>query len=260
MSLFWIFSLFIWLAVSVTNCHGAELDAAQLVSKAWAQFRQGVALEQEQIKLRIERAQQAPESKSLTRWSRFHAQGDRVAIKFNEPSNDRGMGLLIQREASTAAPSSMWLRMPSWPQARRIASDRENRYFGGTDLTFEDNRQLMGEALEEFDYRQIKTEAAGVWIEATPKATNANSGYGKRSMLISPQSAVLQINYFDRDGKPLKTQRHEGIAVEPNGRWRANVIDVVNHQEGSRTRLEITQRQFGANIAERIFSPNFLAE
>jgi hypothetical protein len=230
------------------------------VAKAWMQFRQGVTMEQEQIKLRIERTQQAPEIKSLTRWSRFHAQGDRVMIKFNEPSNDRGMGLFIQREAANSQPSSMWLRMPSWPQARRIASDRENRYFGGTDLTFEDNRQLMGEALEEFDYRHIKTEAAGVWIEATPKTANIISGYGKRMMLISPQNAVLQIKYFDRDGKPLKTQRHEDITHDSNGRWRANVIEVVNHQEGSRTRLEITQRQLGSHVAERIFSPNFLTE
>ncbi|NJM44180.1 MAG: outer membrane lipoprotein-sorting protein [Brachymonas sp.] len=209
--------------------------------------------------MRVERTGQAPEIKTLTRWSRYSAQGDRVTIKFNEPAADRGMGLLIAREPGSTAASQMWLRMPSWPQARRIAGDREARYFGGTDLTFEDNRQLMGEAVADFNYRTIKADAQGWLIEATPKQAGS-SGYAKRLIQLSAQRAVVQIQYFDLDGSPLKTQRHEGLLVETTGRWRAGVVLVDNHKEGSRTRLEISKRDLSQAVPERVFNPNFLGD
>jgi hypothetical protein len=238
----------------------SDSDAAGLIADSWTRFRHGLGNEQEHIKVRVERTNQAAEVKELTRWTRFDPKGDRVMIKFTQPAADRGLALLIARESGgSSSASNMWLRMPSWEQARRIASDRESRYFGGTDLTFEDNRQLMGEAVSDFSYRMLKADSTGWLIEALPKAA-ANSGYGKRVVQLSSQKAVVQIQYFDSSNSLVKTQQHDGVVVEPSGRWRANVIAVTNHKEGSRSRFEITARQLGVSVPERVFTQNFLAE
>ncbi len=211
--------------------------------------------------MRVTRGAQAAETKTLTRWTRFQDQGDRVLIKFSEPAADRGLGLLIAHDGEHSR--QMWLRMPSWGQARKIAGDREARYFGGTDLSFEDNRQLLGEAVADFNYRLLRSDASGWQIEATPREAGSGgaiSGYGRRLMQLAPTYAVTEIQYFDRNNALIKVQRNEDITVETSGRWRAGRIAVDNTQEGSRSVFEITARRIGAALPERLFAPAALVE
>lgn len=242
-----------------------EQNASALVTEAWARYRNGVGTEQEQVRVRVSRGAQVAETKTLTRWTRFQDQGERVLIKFSEPAADRGLGLLIAHDGERS--SQMWLRMPSWGQARKIAGDREARYFGGTDLSFEDNRQLLGEAVADFSYRLLRSDANGWQIEATPREAGSGgvisgttSGYGKRLMQLAPTYAVTEIQYFDRNNALIKVQRNEDITVEPSGRWRAGRIAVDNTQEGSRSVFEITARRIGAVLPERLFAPAALVE
>ncbi|MDT8997904.1 outer membrane lipoprotein-sorting protein [Paucibacter sp. APW11] len=247
------------LTFAAPTSQAAEPDASSLIQEAWARYRLGGGTEQESIKLRMERPKQAAELKQLSRWTRFQAHGERVLIRFKAPQEDRGLALLISRDSS-AEPSQMWLRMPSWPQARRISADRENRYFGGTDLSFEDNRQLLGEAIAGFQYKLLKSSPEAWQIEATPRE-GTSSAYAKRRITVSAGSlAVTEILYFDAEGSLLKTQRQEEIKLEPSGRWRAGRVIVDNHKEARRSVFEIEQRQFGAALPERLFSPAGMVE
>lgn len=239
----------------------SEAEAAALVADSWSRYRKGVTTEQELVRLQITRAGQPVETKRLSRWTQFAEQGERVSIRFAEPAADRGQGLLILQERGAATPTAaqMWLRMPSWPQARRITGDREGRYFGGTDLSFEDNRQLLGEHTPAFRYRVLQAEAGSWQIEALPRDP-ASSSYGRRVLTLSrPSLAITEIQYFDRQGALIKTQRHEALQLDGT-RWRAQVVSVDNVQERSRTVLTIEQRRLNEPLPERSFTPQFLAE
>ncbi|MGM9514321.1 outer membrane lipoprotein-sorting protein [Roseateles sp. DB2] len=238
-----------------------EAEATALIADSWSRYRRGVTTEQELVRLQITRAGQPVETKRLSRWTQFAEQGERVSIRFAEPAADRGQGLLILQERSAAAPSAaqMWLRMPSWPQARRITGDREGRYFGGTDLSFEDNRQLLGEHTPAFRYRVLQAEAGSWQVEAQPRDPMTSS-YGRRLITLSrPSLAITEIQYFDRQGALIKTQRHESLQLDGT-RWRAQVVSVDNVQERSRTVLTIEQRRLNEPLPERTFTPQFLAE
>lgn len=223
-------------------------DPSAIVQEVWSRYRQGGGVEQESVRLRIEREGQATEQKLLNRWTRFEPQGEKVLVRFAEPSADRGLGLLIVREAGSG--SQMWLRMPSWPQGRRIASDRESRYFGGTDLSFEDNRQLLGETLADWRYTLVRSSPDGWVIDAQPREPGL-SAYGRRRLSITPAYAISEISYYDPSGELIKIQRHEALSVEPSGRWRANRINVENRREGRRSLFEVEQRRFGVVLPER---------
>lgn len=249
------------LALLAGALHSAQAqptdDAHQRVAQAWSLYRQGVSTEQEQVTVQVQRPDQPTDTKQLTRWTRFSDQGDRVLIKFQAPSSDRGLGLLIQRDAQRN--TQMWLRQPSWPQARKVAADRDSRYFGGTDLSYEDNRQLLGEAVADFHYRHLPPQGPGWLVEATPRE-GTTSAYGKRWIRLTPTHAVADIQYFDRQGRLLKTQRHDQIQQDAQGRWRADRVVVDNLQERSQTLLSIQERRLGHPLPERLFTPHHLSE
>ncbi|MBH9552710.1 outer membrane lipoprotein-sorting protein [Inhella gelatinilytica] len=226
-------------------------DALGTVRDLWARYRLGVETEQETVRVRVEREGQAPELKRLQRSLRFRPDGGFIVlVRFLEPALDKGLSLLI--EQSPGKPALMALRMPSWPQARRIAGDREARSFGGTDLTFEDNRQLLGEAVADWQYRALE----GGRIEAQPRAGTA-SGYGRRVLQVTAEGGLAQVDYFDAAGRWLKTQRQDGLQVGPGGRWRAD--RVVVSVAGGRSLFEVEQRQFGLNLTEAWFQAQLAA-
>lgn len=241
-----------------SSAWGVSNDPAQLIAQSWSRYRSGVQTELEQIQVRVERPQRPPELKSLVRWTRFSSEGDKVKVQFKEPALDKGLGLLVlQPPRSAGTPAQMWLRMPSWTQARRLSGDRESRYFGGTDLTFEDNRQLLGEAVADFDYQTLSAEPSGWRIEARPKAT-VHSGYGKRIIQLTSALAVERIDYHDPQGRLLKVQRHPQLQVDASGRWRPLQVVIDNLQEDRRTVIDITQRQFDPGTAASRFNPDDL--
>lgn len=251
-----------------TAATATTADAQPHIAQAWALYRQGLGTEFEDVTVQVQRPAQPPDTKQLSRWTRFSDQGDRVLIKFQAPASDRGLGLLIHRKAAPdASPSTadsprhtqMWLRQPSWPQARKIAADRESRYFGGTDLNFEDNRQLLGEAVAEFQYRHLPPGGPGWLVEATPR-DGTTSAYGKRWIRLSPEHAVTEIQYFDPQGRLIKTQRHENIRHDSSGRWRADRVVVHNLQENSQTVFSIQERRQGQALPDRLFNPQHLSE
>ena len=246
------------LACGAWSAWGAPPDPAQLIARSWSLYRSGVQTELEQIRVRVERPQRQPELKSLVRWTRFSSEGDKVRVQFTEPALDKGLGLLVVRQAQAAGNGTqMWLRMPSWTQARRLSGDRESRYFGGTDLTFEDNRQLLGEAVADFDYQLLAADPTGWRIEARPKP-GVLSAYGKRIIQLTPALAVERIDYHDTQGRLLKVQRHPQLQLEGSGRWRPLLVVIDNLQEDRRTVIEITQRQFDPGTIANRFNPDDL--
>lgn len=248
----------ICLAGLACGAWAAPPEPAQLIARSWSLYRSGVQTELEQIRVRVERPQRQPELKTLVRWTRFSSEGDKVRVQFTEPALDKGLGLLVIRQTQVAASSTqMWLRMPSWTQARRLSGDRENRYFGGTDLTFEDNRQLLGEAVADFDYQMLAAEPTGWRIEARPKP-GVLSAYGKRIIQLTPALAVERIDYHDLQGRLLKVQRHPQLQLEGSGRWRPLQVVIDNLQEDRRTVIEITQRQFDPDTGTNRFNPDDL--
>ena len=247
------------LAVAIfagSSVHAAALDARAQIAHAWQQYQQGVQTEQELIEVQISQGGQTLPGKLLWRRIRFGEQGQRVSVKFVEPVADLGLALLIERNIS--APDQIWLRLPSWTNARKVVGSRETRYFADTAFTFEDNKQLIGEQTTLFDYRYLSQDANGAVINATPK-TGTVSGYSHRDITLNAQGVPLQIDFFDDAPQALKTLRFEDISYPAPGRWRAGRI-VLKQRDGSQTILKVHQRAFNSALAERVFTQSAMME
>lgn len=236
--------------------HAAEQDARGAIARAWQQYQAGVQTERELVEVQVTQAGQALPAKLLWRRIRYGEQGQRMSVKFLEPLADLGLALLIER--NTSAPDQVWLRLPSWSGARKVAGNRETRYFADTAFTFEDNKQLIGEQTALFEYRYASQGAGGAVVSATPKAGTA-SGYSRRDIALNSQGVPVRIDYFDDGAQALKTLTFEELSYPAPGRWRADRI-VLRQRDGSQTVLKVRKRLFNEALGERVFTQAYMME
>ncbi len=251
----WLFSLLF------LCCQGRAVDvdmaAATVINQSWQRYRQVASAEQEQLLLTVTRLGEAGQQKQLTRWTRYVQSGEQVVMKFASPAADAGLGLWLDRADRSA--QQIWLRMPSWVKARRVNGQRQQQYFAGTDLTFEDNAELSGEDPTAYQYRILNQSAQGWWIEALPNM-GSNSAYAKREIWLDADYAISRIDYFNREGLLVKTLQNKMLQKYPQGGWRPNRVEIENHLEQRRTLIEIRERRFDTSIAGQIFSQEFLSD
>jgi hypothetical protein len=234
-----------------------EYQATQLINKSWQLYRSQTAAEAEQMDLTITRYGEASQHKSLQRWTRYFADGEQVVIKFDTPTADRGLGLWI--DGTDRQQQQLWLQLPSWYQPRRMDATAVQQYFAGSDLTFEDHRQLTGEDTSQFRYRLLSTSKSGWWLEAVP-LNPATSAYSRREIWLNADHAITQINFFDQQGQLQKSLKNQLLQRYDNGGWRPNRIEVENLQEQRLSVFQIVERRFDNTNAERMFSQEVLGE
>jgi Outer membrane lipoprotein-sorting protein len=104
-------------------------------------FRQ-VTYEKERMEVNIIYKDGRKEEKVLTRWVHYDPAGeDKVTIVFSKPAREEGLGLFIWRHAK--GDDDQWLKLPSMKEVRRISIADQSKYFAGSDITYEDSRQLI---------------------------------------------------------------------------------------------------------------------
>ncbi len=131
----------------------AAQDARDMIKKSWDKFRAAKS-EIEEAAIAVKYDDGRVEQKAYTRWIQFDPAGeDKVAIVFSAPANDRGLGLLTWRHKQ--GEDDQWLKLPSMKQVRRVSTSDQAKYFAGTDITYEDARQLIGERIDDFNYQII---------------------------------------------------------------------------------------------------------
>lgn len=172
-------------------------------------------------------------------------EGDKIIIRFAEPAEIKGVAALTFERPGTADDS--WLYLPASKRVRRISGANNTASFQGTEFTYEDlgsldAREYDWRFLEEADYPH-DPEALPVYrLEATP--TYDDTGYSR--LVVSIHRRVWRqerVEFFDPSGRLLKT-RYSRDWEQFQGRfWRARQIEMVNHQTGKRTVIDLTDQR-----------------
>lgn len=248
--------LSLFCALMLNLCHAAETDARSTIAQVWQRYQAGTQSEQELIEVQVTQGGQSLPTKLLWRRIRYGEQGQQVSVKFIEPIADLGLALLIER--NTAGADQIWLRLPSWTSARKVVGSRETRYFADTAFTFEDNKQLIGEQTNLFDYRYLSSDPNAIVISATPKAGTV-SGYARRDITLNRHTIPTRIDYLDESAQIIKTLAFDEVSVAATGRWRADRI-ILKQRDGSQTTLKVRKRTLNDRLSERVFSQAAMLE
>jgi outer membrane lipoprotein-sorting protein len=249
--------LFSATAVLLLSCGFADAqDASDIVKKSREKFRMAKS-EIEEADISVKYDDGRVEQKTYTRWIMFDPAGeDKVSIVFSAPANDKGLGLLTWRHMRTE--DDQWLKLPSLKQVRRVSTSDQAKYFAGTDITYEDARQLLGERTDYFNYQVLKKEGDVTVIEAKPKP-ETKTIYGKRVIWIDDRLAVVRVEYYSPEGSLIKNQLNNAI-VEEKGCWRVCDAKIENILLKRSTTIKIIKRQIDTVIPANVFSKTFLEE
>ncbi len=94
-------------------------------------------------------------------------------------------------------------------------------------------------------------------IERYP--VDKNSGYTKQIVWVEEAEwRVGKIDFYDRKGELLKSLSMVDYQKYPNGKWRPDRLEMINHQNGKSTSLIWKNIKFNQDIKSRDFDKNAL--
>ncbi len=182
--------------------------------------------------------------------------GDKTMIVFAEPRDIQGTALLTftHREGQ----DDQWLYLPALRRVKRIASNNKSGPFMGSEFAYED---IASQEVEKYTYKYLGEEdldgVQTVSIERYP--VDPRSGYTRQIVWYDLEEyRPLQIDFYDRKDDLLKTLTYEGYQQYLDQYWRADVMRMVNHQNGKNTVLTFSDYEFRVGLTDRDFDQNSL--
>ncbi|VAW86663.1 Outer membrane lipoprotein-sorting protein [hydrothermal vent metagenome] len=182
--------------------------------------------------------------------------GDKVIIIFDTPRDVKGTAFLSFTHK--LEPDDQWLYLPALKRVKRIASRNKAGPFMGSEFAYED---ISSQEIEKYSYRYIKDETFDgrdhFIIERDP--VDPRSGYKRQRVWIDKaEYRIWKIDFYDRKDSLLKTLSYDDYNQYLKKFWRANIMEMTNHQTGKSTRLSWTEFSFKNGFSEKEFTKNAL--
>jgi hypothetical protein len=182
--------------------------------------------------------------------------GDKSLSIFDAPADVKGTAFLTYSHITGL--DDQWLYLPSLKRVKRISSKNKSGPFMGSEFAYED---IASDEVEKYTYLYLRDEAlAGMdcfVIERRP--VDPNSGYTRQVVWIDKQEyRPQQVVYYDRKNALLKTLTFHEYRQYLDRFWRAQRMEMVNHQTGKSTTLSWGDYRFRNGLTDRDFDQNSL--
>ncbi|HDZ78452.1 MAG TPA: outer membrane lipoprotein-sorting protein, partial [Gammaproteobacteria bacterium] len=182
--------------------------------------------------------------------------GDKSIIIFDTPADIKGTAFLSFTHVNK--PDDQWLYLPALRRVKRIASKNKSGPFMGSEFAFED---MSSQEVDKYTYKWLRDEkldGKDVYvIERVP--VDKYSGY-TRQIVWGDKTIYqpLKVEFYDRKNSLLKTLTLTGYKQYLNKYWRADRMQMVNHQNGKSTLLIFSDYSFNNGYTDRDFDRNSL--
>jgi len=182
--------------------------------------------------------------------------GDKSLTIFDQPRDVKGTALLTFSHKVKS--DDQWLFLPALKRVKRISSANKSGSFMGSEFAYED---ISSEEVEKYTYRWLRDEdyegKSCFVIERDP--VDPNSGYTRQVAWIDKtEYRLLKVDYFDRKKSLLKTLLFKQYHQYLDHYWRAEIMEMSNHQSGKHTTLHWKDYQFRVGLKDKDFTKNSL--
>jgi len=245
------------LALMAAGEGGAQADdkgqqIALKVDKAYS----GYKAEDSELELELIAADGTKVVRKMHEKVQEYGRDERGVITITWPADLKGIRLLTW--SYRTKDDDQWLYLPSVQRVKRISSRGKTGSFMGSEFAYEDLVNVYW--AEKFNYKFVRDQKVGArdtWVvERYPRSTD--SGYSKQLAWVDKEYLVpLRIDYFDRKGQLLKSARLKNI-TKYAGKWRADRIEMVNHQTGKKSNAVFKARTMGKTVSDDEFAPGKL--
>lgn len=190
--------------------------------------------------------------RQLVSYSKDYPGEKKTVMVFLSPADVKGVGHLNYEYDDISKDDDTWLFLPALKKVRRIAGSARNDYFMGSDFTYDD----MGDRQVEEDTHTLIGEETRdgqpCWIVES-KPLDSSSMYSKTiSHVRKDNYVIVYVEYFDRQGKPLKTLTNSNIK-RIDGIWTIGNMLMENIQEKHQTRIVNEEMTFNLPIKDSLF-------
>jgi hypothetical protein len=182
--------------------------------------------------------------------------------RFRFPPDVKGTGFLVEERGD--GDDHMWLYLPTLRKSRRKLASNKKDSFLGTEFSYGD---VTGPKVPEYTYVLNGEETIGghpcYVIEATPAsdAIRKDYGYTRRIDYIRKDNFTHQrILFYDLKNNLLKTLNcSDPVEADPaNHKWFVKRREMVNHQNGRKTVLQMETIQINLGLKEKEFTIRYL--
>jgi hypothetical protein len=250
---------FLYLLAEVARAAGGSLTADEIVKRAVNKVY--APSEQSTYVMRLIDNGGAEKTRRMRVW--FKRDGDakaRLLIKFAEPADIRGTGLLSIVEKEKAA--EQWLYLPAYKKTRRIKGGNESESFLGSDFTVGD---LSAEGQDHYSYTLTGVRPCGdgecYVLTGAPKSAEAalELPYQKKELEIRKDNFVtVSARFYAQDGKLEKILELKGMRQAAGGQWMAEKTEMKNLATGHRTVIEVEKRDTATAPSDAMFTTSAL--
>lgn len=183
--------------------------------------------------------------------------GDKNLSIFDDPRNVRGMAFLTFTHKNDD--DDQWLFLPALKRVKRISAHNKSGSFMGSEFAYED---ITSQETEKYTYKWIKDDQFNglecYIIERYP-VDKKNSGYVRQVAWIDKKEyRQWKVDYYDRKNTLLKTLTVDKFDLFMDRYWRADTMNMINHQTGKSTRIEISNYQFQVGLSQNDFTKSSL--
>ncbi len=184
--------------------------------------------------------------------ARSGEEGEKSLVVFDEPRDIKGTALLSH--ARTEGHDDQWLFLPALKRVKRIASINKSGSFVGSEFAYED---ITGQEFGKYSYRWLRDEPCAelecLVVERRPRYEN--SGYSRLvTWYDASEYRVQRIDYFDREGRLLKTLSFRNYRQYEERFWRAHELVMNNYLTGKKTRLRYEGYELQTGLTEKDFN------
>ncbi len=187
--------------------------------------------------------------------------GDKILSVFHNPKDVKGTAFLTF--SHKVGDDDQWLYLPALKRVKRISSSNKSGSFMGSEFAYED---IASREVEKYRYKWLKDEpcpgeefkgVACFVSESYP--VDKKSGYTKMVAWIDQKEyRSVKVDFYDRKRSLLKTLFNKGYKQYLGKYWRADAMEMVNHQSGKSTTLVWKNYRFGAGLKDSDFNKNAL--
>ena len=205
------------------------------------------------------------ESTRLMHTSGFEVNKDDISEKgliiFDNPRDVKGTAMLTFTHKKEN--DDQWLFLPALKRVKRISSSNQSGSFMGSEFSYEDFGSME---VDKYTYKYLRDEkcpspelkAIDCFVfERYP--TDKYSGYTRQVVWVDkPEYRAVKIEFYDRKKSHLKTLLLTKYKKYLDKHWRANELNMANHQSGKSTRLVYDSYEFRVGLKESDFTKQSL--
>jgi outer membrane lipoprotein-sorting protein len=183
--------------------------------------------------------------------------GDKVMTIFDSPGDVKGTAFLTFTHK--VGDDEQWLYLPALKRVKRISARNKSGSFVGSEFAYED---IASQEVEKYTYKWLREEALDgrdhFVVEQYP-VDKKNSGYTRLVVWIDKEAyRTWKVEYFDRKQSLLKSLTISGYRQYQGQYWRADEMNMVNHQNGKETTLIFSSYRFDTGLKDSDFTRNSL--